>query len=85
MTEPRWPEAHREQVRLTTRIGGWLLLGVATWRFLRWGENPGMWDAGVTVLFFALGGAGAMPGAMARATSWIVDALPWTQSKGGGS
>lgn len=82
MSEREWTDEHREQVRTSQRILGILLLAVATWRFLNWGDDPAAWDAGMTVLFFALGGAGAMPGSMAKAASLIIDALPWTANKG---
>lgn len=80
-TKRTWSPEHREQVWTVTRVVGLAMLTVAAWRFLQWGEDPSKWDAGVTVLFAVIGGAGAIPGALAGAVSAIVDALPWTQDR----
>jgi hypothetical protein len=77
-----WSQEHRNEVWRGTRIVGVLMLAVAAWRFVNWGEDPSRLDAGVTILFAVIGGAGAIPGALAAGVSYLVELLPWTKGKG---
>lgn len=78
------PEKSRHWVQSLTlaQVGGWALIGVACYRFLKWPEvGPSSFDAISTIAILAFGGGGALPKPTAQFASWVVQISPWGASR----
>lgn len=69
---------HFAQTLTLAQVGGWALICVACWRFLRWPESgPSPFDAISTIAILAFGGGGALPRPTQLFASWIIQISPW--------